>query len=321
MAGNSVVIYIPAETPLIPALTIQKMAEALPPGVINLITGLPNEVGDALVTHPLVRKIDFTGGVATGRHIMSMAAQNLTPVTLELGGNDPAIVLEDAELDEAALQRMVVGTFITSGQVCMCLKRAYIHRSRYREVCEAFHEIAGKMVVGDGLDPEVTMGPLNNLKQLMFVKELVTEAQQSGARVTEVGRVTDEGLFNTGYFHRPTLVENPDPGLRVVQQEQFGPVIPLLPFDKEEDAIRMANDSEFGLCSSVWTVDRERALNIARQLEAGYTYLNAHGPMSQDPRAPFGGFKNSGIGRELGYQGILEFQEYHSITGPTGWLC
>lgn len=320
VAGNTVVIKTAYESPLAPSLTIRRIAETLPPGVVNLVTGSSSEIGEPLLTHPLIRKINFTGGIETGRLVMATAAKTLTPVTLELGGNDPAIVLEDAVLDTPAIQRMAMGIFLTAGQVCMALKRIYVHRSRYKDLVEGLSDIASKHVVGNGLDPEVTMGPLNNERQLQFVKGLVAEAKQSGATVNEVGRISDEEIFKKGYFHRPTIVTNVDDRLNVVKKEQFGPVIPILPFDKEEDAIRMANDTEYGLCSSVWTADKDRAVSIARRLEAGYTYLNGHGPLAQDSRAPFGGFKDSGIGRALGFEGVVEFLEYHSISGPAGWL-
>ena len=331
MAGNTVVIKTSYQSPLAPALTIKKMAESLPPGVINLVTASSSDIGDALLTHPLVRKISFTGSIASGRRVMAVAAKGLTPVTLELGGNDPAIVLEDADLDDAALQRMVMGTFLTTGQVCMALKRLYVHRSRYEELLDGFTAVASNHVIGNGLEPNVTMGPLNNKKQLEVVKEFVAEARESGATVKEVGKVDDADMFAAGYFHRPTIVADPDPGLKVVREEQFGPVIPIIPFEDEDEdgrnlgyegvmAVRMANDSRYGLCSSVWTADRDRAVSVAKRLEAGYTYINGHGPMAQDSRAPFGGFKDSGIGRNLGYEGVMEFQAYHSISAAPGWI-
>jgi len=320
IAGNTVVVKLSPYAPLAPALTIRRMAELVPPGVINLLTGTTIESGDALVTHPLVRKINFTGSIEVGKHVMAMAARNLAHVTLELGGNDAAIVLEDAELDAAAIQRMVMATFMSAGQICMALKRLYVHQSRYEELVHAFTAAASRYVIGDGLDPSVTMGPVNNARRQEAVREMVAEARARGAEVREVGTVADEGLFARGYFHRPTVVLTTDHSLRVVRDEQFGPVLPIIPFRDEREAIQLANDTEFGLCSSVWSRDRDRALRIARQLEAGYTYLNGHGALAQDHRAPFGGFKQSGVGRNLGYEGILEFQEYHSISGPARWL-
>ena len=149
---------------------------------------------------------------------------------------------------------------------------------------------------------------------------MLSQAREQGADVQEFGDVPDEGLYTDGYFQKPALVFDPDPGLDIVKEEQFAPALPIIPFDSEEEAVHLANDSEYGLCSSVWTGDKERAVRVARQLEAGYTYLNGHGPLAQDNRGPFGGFKSSGVGRNLGFEGILEFQEYHSISAPDGWL-
>jgi acyl-CoA reductase-like NAD-dependent aldehyde dehydrogenase len=320
ISGNTAVIKLARSASLAPARTIYRMAEVLPPGVVNLVTGSGSEVGEELLTHPLVAKVNFTGGIDTGRHVMAMAAPTLKHVTLELGGNDPALVLEDADLGDDALRRMVLGAFLTSGQVCMALKRLYVHESRYRELLDGFAAILDHYVVGDGLDPAVTMGPLNNEKQLDVVRDFVAEARDKGATVRELGKVTDERTFQEGYFHRPTIVTGADPSLKVVRCEQFGPVIPILSFRTEDEAVAMANDSEFGLCSSVWTRDQDRALAVARRLEAGYTYLNGHGPMAQDGRAPFGGVKQSGLGRNLGYEGVLEFMEYHSISSAPGFL-
>lgn len=320
MAGNTVVIKLSKESALAPAITVSKMAEVLPPGVINLVTGSSSRIGDPLLTHPLVRKINFTGSIGTGKHVMSMAANRLTPLTLELGGNDAGIFLEDALLDDAAFRRMYMGVFMSTGQVCMALKRIYVHRSRYDELVVGIAKVASKQVIGDGLMPEVTMGPLNNKSQYDIVVGMIDEARQAGADVRELGIVPDEALYEEGYFQKPTLVLDPDPQLGIVRDEQFGPAVPIIPFDEEDQAIHFANDSEFGLCSSVWTQDKSRALRVARQLEAGYTYLNGHGPLAQDNRGPFGGFKSSGVGRNLGFEGILEFQGYHSISAPQGWL-
>jgi acyl-CoA reductase-like NAD-dependent aldehyde dehydrogenase len=195
-----------------------------------------------------------------------------------------------------------------------------VHRTRYDEVVSGLTKIAERQVVGDGLLPEVTMGPLNNHEQFTIVKNIIAEAKTSGSEVRECGTIHSPEEFKQGYFIRPTLVLNPDHRLKIVAEEQFGPAIPIIPFKDENDAVDLANETNFGLCSSVWSADRERAVRLARRLEAGYTYLNAHGPTAQDSRGPFGGFKHSGIGRNLGYEGIIEFQDYHTISAENGWL-
>ncbi|MGB1155700.1 MAG: aldehyde dehydrogenase family protein [Alphaproteobacteria bacterium] len=321
VTGNTVVVKPAENSAMAPVLTLQKIAAMLPPGVVNIVTGSSRDIGDALTGHPLVRNVNFTGSVAVGRHVMKVAADNLTPVTLELGGNDAALVLEDATLNEEVFNRMYWGAFGSSGQICMAMKRLYVHESRYDEVVDGFTAACERAVIGDGLLPETTMGPVNNAKQLKVVTDMIAEARAKGADVRECGQVPDEALYNGGgYFQKPALVYNADPTLSVVREEQFGPTLPLMKFKTDAEAIALANDSEFGLCSSVWTEDAERAVSIAKQLEAGYTYLNGHGPMAQDGRGPFGGFKNSGIGRNMGYDGVLAFAEPHSISAPAGFL-
>ena len=320
VAGNTVVVKPSHNAALAPSMTLQLIASMLPPGVVNLVTGSASEIGDPLVRHPLVRFVNFTGSVGVGRHVMKMAADNITPVTLELGGNDAGIVCHDAQLDQGAFMRLYMGAFMSSGQICMALKRLYVHRSRYDEVVDGLTAVCDRMVVGDGLLEETNMGPVNNAKQYGVITGMIEQARQAGADLKELGQVPDEELYKKGYFQRPTLVYDPDPSLDMVRQEQFGPALPIIPFDSEDEAVEMANDSEFGLCSSVWTEDRDRAVAIARRIEAGFTYLNAHGPAAQDGRGPFGGFKKSGIGRNLGYEGVIQFQGYHSISGPAGWL-
>ncbi|MCH8070955.1 MAG: aldehyde dehydrogenase family protein [Proteobacteria bacterium] len=320
VSGNTCVVKPSQNSAMAPSMTLRKIAEILPPGVLNIVTGSASNIGDPLLSHPLVRKINFTGSIAVGKHVMRLAADNLTPVTLELGGNDAGIFLEDAILDDAAFMRMYLAAFMTSGQICMALKRVYVHRSRYDELCEGLIAAASCQVVGDPLLPATTMGPVNNKSQHAVVSGMLDQAREKGADVREFGEVPDEALYRGGYFQKPALIFDPDPALDIVKDEQFGPALPIMPFDSEEEAVQLANDSDYGLCSSVWSADRDRAVSIARQLEAGYTYLNGHGPLAQDNRGPFGGFKQSGVGRNLGYEGILEFQEYHSISGPAGWL-
>lgn len=321
VAGNTVVVKPSSNSAMAPVQTLRMIADLLPPGVLNIVTGSAAAIGDAIIGHPLVRTINFTGSIGVGQHVMKVAAENLTPVTLELGGNDAALVLDDAELNAETFQRMYMGTFASTGQICMALKRLYVHESRYDEVVEGLTAACNRAVVGDGLADSVTMGPLNNAGQLGVVRGMMDEARAAGADMHELGQLDDEDLYNGGgYFQRPTLVLDADPQLSVVKEEQFGPILPLLKFSTDEEAIAAANDSRFGLCSSVWTPDPERALRLSKQIEAGYTYINGHGPLAQDSRAPFGGFKQSGIGRNLGFDGVLAFTEQHSISGQPGFL-
>lgn len=321
LAGNTVVVKPAQNSAIVPSKTLQIIASYLPKGVVNVITGAARDIGDSLVGHPLVRTVNFTGSVSVGQHVMRLASERLTPVTLELGGNDAAIVLDDAQLDDDAFMKMYLGAFASSGQICMAIKRLYVHESRYDELVDGFRAVCDKAVVGDGLLPETTMGPVNNAGQLKVVTDMIDEARSKNADVVECGQIPDEALYHGGgYFQRPTLVLNADQQLSVVREEQFGPVLPIMKFRTDEEAIELANDNEFGLCSSVWSQDAHRAVALARQIEAGYTYLNNHGPMAQDGLAPFGGFKMSGIGRNLGFDGILGFTEPHSISGPGGFL-
>jgi acyl-CoA reductase-like NAD-dependent aldehyde dehydrogenase len=235
-------------------------------------------------------------------------------VALELGGNDAAILLEDAQIDDEAIRRLVVASYLTSGQVCMGLKRLYVHRSRYDEVVEGLSRDLSAYVVGHGLNPDVTMGALNNADQRDFVVELRDEAAAVGHEVRELGTILDEAHSASGYFLKPALVLDPRPDLRVVTEEQFGPVLPIMPFDDLEDAVAAVNDDWSGLCSSVWSADEDRALAVARRLRTGTTWINNHNAVAEDDRVPFGGFRLSGVGRELGVEGLLEFVEPHSIT-------
>lgn len=316
MAGNTVVVKPPPTTPLSSVATLRHLALALPPGVLNVVTGQDAVVGPVVVGDPRVKQVCFTGSVGGGRRIMAMAAANLTNVTLELGGNDPAILLDDAELDDAAFGRLAGATFMTSGQVCMAVKRLYVPSSRYGEVVDGLEAALAGTRIGSGLDAEVTMGPLNTRRQRDYVLELLDEARTAGIEVRMfgdfAGSVTDEG----NYMH-PALVLDPGHDLRIVTEEQFGPALPIIPYDDEADAVSQANDTWSGLCSSVWSADDEHATSVASRLRTVVTFFNNHNAAAVDERAPFGGFNQSGVGRELGQEGLLEFTETHVMSIPS----
>jgi acyl-CoA reductase-like NAD-dependent aldehyde dehydrogenase len=312
VAGNTVVVKPPPTAPLATARTVAMVARSLPPGVLNVVTGADAEIGDVLVADPRVRKVCFTGSVGGGKRIMAMAAANLTRVTLELGGNDPAVVLADAVLGPEAFQTMFHGTFDTTGQVCMAVKRLYVHRSRYDEVIDGLSALLSPTVLGHGLAEGVTMGPLHRAQQKEFVADLLTEASARGAEVRSFGSDAPAD----GHFLRPSLVLDPPDDTRLVTEEQFGPTLPILPFDDEEDVVGRANDTWAGLTSSVWTADLDHAAALGARLHTGYTFVNAHGAGSLDERVPFGGRRHSGIGREMGMEGLRDFMDTHAVSFP-----
>ncbi len=244
---------------------------------------------------------------------MELASGSLTRVTLELGGNDAAIFLKDAIIDDTHLDRLYAAIYDTTGQICMNAKRVYVHRSRMDELVNGLAARLEKVKLGYGLDPSTTMGPLHSPAQKKFVEELIAEAKASGAKVLEFGELPG-GELAGGNFVRPAIVVNPDPKLRVVTEEQFGPVIPIIPFDDVEEAIRAANDTWAGLAGSVWSANEEEAHRVASQLATGYIWINDHGATRLDLRAPFGGMKASGMGREQGIHGIRAFQDTRSIS-------
>ncbi|AMM32000.1 aldehyde dehydrogenase [Sinomonas atrocyanea] len=313
LAGNTAIVKPPPTTPLATTRVVQRIAEKLPPGVLNVVTGKDADMS-ALITSPDIAKVCFTGSVGGGKKIMEMASGSLTRVTLELGGNDPAVILEDATLDDAELDRLYAAIFDTTGQICMNAKRVYVHRSRMDEVVAGLAARLEKAVIGYGLDEGTTMGPLHSPVQKAFVAELTEEAKASGADVREFGTLPTDPALAGGNFLRPALVIDPDPALRVVTHEQFGPVIPILPFDTEEEAVRAANGTWAGLCGSVWSADAAHADRIARQLVCGYVWVNDHGATRLDLRAPFGGMKQSGMGREQGIEGVRAFQDTRSVA-------
>lgn len=312
MAGNTVIVKPPPSCPLALTRAVQRMAETLPPGVLNVVTGHDEEVGAPLVSNDDVAKVCFTGSINGGKRIMAMAAESLTGVLLELGGNDGVLILEDAEFTEQNMDMLYGGIFGSTGQICMNAKRIYVHSSKKQELIDALTQRLENVNIGPSSDPDTTMGPLHQTAHRDYVVGLVQEAKDAGADVREFGSMPT-GAWAGGNFMRPSLIIEPDPSLRVVTQEQFGPTIPIISFDDVEDGIRMMNDTPYGLCNSVWTASEESARDVGARLEAGYIFHNTHGAPSLDQRAPFGGMKQSGIGREMGAWGLREFQEPHAL--------
>lgn len=314
LAGNSVVLKPPESCPLTLTESVRRFASELPKGVINVITGLPGEIGDRLTTHPDVGKIGFTGSIPAARHIMANAAQSIKGVQLELGGNDAAILLDDVELNEAAIARMMTATFMMSGQICMAIKRIYVARSRENEFLEKFCGAMNRLVVGDGLVPDVTLGPVHSKASLARATELVDDAKRHGATVQTLGTVLDEAVFEGGYFMRPTIATNIPDNARLMAEEQFCPAIPVACYDSIDEVIERSNGTEFGLGGSVWSRDAEKATQVARRVESGQVWINHHGILAINHRAPYGGVKQSGIGRKSGIQGIMEYLHTQTVT-------
>src|SRR5665647_669934 len=312
LAGNTAIVKPPPSAPLATTRVVQRIAEKLPAGVLNIVTGSDQNMA-GLIDSTDIAKVCFTGSVNGGKRIMEMASKSLTRVTLELGGNDAAIFLEDAILADTHLDRLYAAIFDTTGQICMNAKRVYVHSSRLDELVQGLTARLEKVQLGYGLDADTNMGPLHSPVQKAFVDEIIQEAKDSGAEVREFGQLPTGDLAG-GNFVRPALVINPDPMLRVVTQEQFGPVIPIIPFTTEDDAVAYSNDTWAGLGGSVWTASPESASRVASQLVCGYVWVNDHGATRLDLRAPFGGMKQSGFGREQGIEGIRAFQDTRAVA-------
>jgi acyl-CoA reductase-like NAD-dependent aldehyde dehydrogenase len=319
LAGNAVVVKAPPTCPATVLLVAAAMAQVLPPGILSVVNGPDAALGAALVGHPDVDMVSFTGGVGTGQAVMAAAARTTRPVVLELGGNDAAIVAPDVTVDAALANRLVDAAFVTSGQVCMAVKRLYVHRDRLERTVDALAERLASELVGDGLAEGVTMGPVHTAAAKERVEALVAEAEDGGAAVIRPGRLRDEDVATGGYFVSPTLVIAPDPGAGIVREEQFAPALPVIPYDDMDDVVAAANDTSFGLCASIWSNDDALAADVAERLVAGTVFVNAHGLSAVDMYAPMGGWKQSGFGVELGTEGMQAFARQRvlvSLPGP-----
>jgi acyl-CoA reductase-like NAD-dependent aldehyde dehydrogenase len=314
LAGNCVVLKPPETCPLTLIHSVRMFAQKLPPGAVNVVTGLPGEIGDALTTHPDVRKIGFTGSIPSARHIMAKAAQTIKGVNLELGGNDPAIILDDMEFDTDTLTRMLNGAFRMSGQICMAIKRIYVPARRSAEFLEKFENLVDGLVVGDGLSPSVTLGPVHTEKAQARAHDLIEDAKRRGARLAPKGKILNQAIFDRGYFVSPTIVTNVPDDAPIMAEEQFCPVLPIATYDSVDEVVTRANNTEFGLSGSIWGRDSDRAFAVANRIEAGQVWVNTHGVLATNHLAPYGGVKQSGIGRKSGIEGILEYIQTQTIT-------
>jgi acyl-CoA reductase-like NAD-dependent aldehyde dehydrogenase len=301
LAGNTMVLKPSPYTPLSTLALGQLLAPILPPGVLNVVSG-GDDLGAWMTAHPVPAKISFTGSVATGKHVAASAAPDLKRVTLELGGNDAAIVLDD--VDPAAIaSKLFWGAFQNNGQVCSAIKRVYVPEALYDDVVDALAEEARGVKVGDGTTEGTQLGPINNKPQFDRVSTLVTDALAGGARAVTGGKPVD----GPGYFYEPTILAGLSDGTRIVDEEQFGPALPIISYRHLDDAVDRANATHFGLSGSVWSSDADRASEVAARLEVGTAWINTH--LALQPNQPFGGAKWSGIGVENGPWGLYGFTE------------
>lgn len=312
MTGNTIVVKPSPNAPIALTLLLNRMASVLPDGVINVIHG-GAEVGIALTRHPSVKKIAFTGGTITGKEVNLNASASFKGVTLELGGNDPAIILDDAHLEEI-MPRLLKGIFTRSGQICCGIKRIYVPEQILTDFFDLLCQRVDKLQVGHGLDERATLGPVNNKHQYQFVLKLIEEAKSCGATVRELGSKLDPENWNNGYYILPQVVLDREHRTQLVHCEQFGPVIPITPYKTIEQSIQFANDTNYGLTSSIWSSDFERAVKVARKIEAGSTFINTQGQGSTTFGMPFGGIKNSGIGSEMSSVPTLSaYIDFHAM--------
>ncbi|AJE45049.1 aldehyde dehydrogenase family protein [Celeribacter indicus] len=305
LAGNTVLIKPSPTTPLSTLKFGEIIADLVPPGVVNIVTD-DNDLGDAISSHPGIRKVSFTGSTATGRKVMASAAGTLKRLTLELGGNDAAIVLDDVDV-EAVVPALFRAAFLNSGQVCLAVKRLYVQEGAYDRITSGLARLAEAAKVGDGLEEDVDFGPVQNRMQFEKLKDLLNEARGQGT-ILAGGRLGN----GPGYFIPPTIVGDMREGCRLVDEEQFGPILPVIRFADPEEVLARSGQTDFGLGASVWSGDAARARTLAERIEAGTVWINKHADLA--PHIPFGGAKQSGIGVEFGEEGLVEFTQIRVIS-------
>lgn len=308
LSGCTIVLKPSPFTPLTTLRLAELIKDVAPPGVVNIITG-EDSLGPLITAHPDIDKITFTGSTATGKKIMEGASRDLKRITLELGGNDASIVLPDANVEKVA-EQLFWSSFTNAGQICVAAKRIYIHEDIYDELSAAIAAYAKNVKVGDGSQQGTAVGPIQNKKQYERVLELIKDAKDNGYKFLVGGDAQDESI--PGYYVPITILDNPPEDARIVAEEQFGPVMPLMKFSTTDEAISRANNSEYGLAGAVWTADPDEGVRVAEQLETGTVWVNEFLHLS--PFAPFGGHKQSGFGAEYGKEGLLEFTYPQVIT-------
>lgn len=313
IAGNTVVVKPPPTCPGAVLAVAHTMAAALPPGVLNTVNGPGVDIGEALVGHPSVSMVSITGGARTGRAVMQNAGARLVPGLLELGGNDAAIVAPDVEPDEALADELLAAALLTSGQVCMALKRLYVPAEHLDAFTEALVARAATTVTGHGLTDGTTVGPVHTAHAAERAEAQLVEAATFGATVHRPGALRVGLAESGGHYVVPAVVAGPPPDAAIVREEQFAPLLPVLGYRDLDEAVAAANDSRYGLGASVWSGDDELTETIARRLHAGTVFRNAHGPGALDPRLPFGGWKESGIGSEYGAEGLRAYTRSRAL--------
>ena len=324
LAAGNTVVFKPAEvTPLSIHRVFELIAPLFPEGVLNLILGKGSLVGNHIAEHPDVDKVAFTGGTDTGRSIMKAAAGNIKKISLELGGKSPCVVFEDADV-ETAVDWALFAIFCNQGEVCSAGSRLLVQKSIYPKLLARLVERAKRIKVGAGAAEGTEMGPLVSQAQMETVLRYIEIGKAEGARLACGGNRLTGGAYEGGFFVEPTIFADCTPKMRVVQEEIFGPVLVVLPFDDEAEALKIANDSPYGLAGGVFTQDGARGLRFIKKLRAGITWINAYHPTYNE--APWGGYKQSGIGRELGTYGLEAYTEVKQINinlnpGPVGWFA
>jgi aldehyde dehydrogenase (NAD+) len=312
LAAGNTIVWKPSEYSSVSALEFGRLFEAagFPPGVVNIICGFGGDIGEALVSHPKVAKVAFTGGDATGQKVYEMAARGIKPVTLELGGKSANIVFDDAKLDNA-VRGVVSGIFAATGQTCIAGSRALIHSSIHDAFVDKLLALARTARMGDPLDESTQVGPITTRPQYEKVLDYVAIAEKGRATVALGGRPAQRPECGEGWFFEPTILTGVTPDMRIAQEEVFGPVLAVMKFDDDEEAVSIANSTQYGLAAGLWTESISRAIRLSERLEAGTVWINTYRAVSY--MSPFGGYKRSGLGRESGLSAMREYLQEKSV--------